>query len=137
MAAVASDRLVHQRRLRGARPAALAELALAAARTSYAPYSRDRSGVALSARYPNGTLATFSGGIIESVAYNPTLPPLQVALAAMLAGGLRDWGRIEAAVLAEPPLPRLTSYAPTTVDTLQSIAPGARLSVVHTHTHTT
>ena len=41
------------------------------------------------------------GGVIESVAYNPTLPPLQVALAALLSRGVRDWGLIEEAVLVE------------------------------------
>ena len=125
-------------RLRGVRviaapltpPATLMALAFEAARTSYAPYSRDRSGVALSARCANGSVALFHGGVIESVAYNPTLPPLQVALAAMLAGGLRDFSAIEDAVLAEAPQPRVTGFGSAMAEVLRAIAPSARLYVV-------
>ena len=95
---------------------ALQQEAWSTAALSYAPYTGRRAGVALRARtHANSSSGdrrsggnsadartiVVGGGVIESVAYNPTLPPLQVALAALLSRGVRDWGLIEEAVLVE------------------------------------
>jgi cytidine deaminase len=55
---------------------ALGQAALAAARASYAPYTRAHAGVAL--QTADGTIVT--GRYAESAAYNPSLPALQSAL---------------------------------------------------------
>ena len=46
-------------------------------------------------------LAISAGGVIESAAYNPSLPPLQAALVAAVAAGMAGWGAVRAAVLVE------------------------------------
>src|SRR5262249_1014291 len=51
-------------------------LALAAASSSYAPYTKAYSGVAI--RCADGSLHT--GSYIENAAFNPSLAPLEVAL---------------------------------------------------------
>ncbi|HXY15977.1 MAG TPA: cytidine deaminase [Terriglobales bacterium] len=62
----------------------LTRAALDAARKSYAPYTKAHSGVAVGTR--SGRI--FRGAYIENAAYNPSLPPLQAALSALiLAGG--------------------------------------------------
>jgi cytidine deaminase len=57
----------------------LAMSALAAANNSYAPYTGTFSGVALE----TGNGMTFTGRDAENAAYNPSLMPLQSALAHM------------------------------------------------------
>ncbi|HEX7153294.1 MAG TPA: cytidine deaminase [Thermoanaerobaculia bacterium] len=75
---------------------ALAVAALAAANLSYAPYSKNFSGVAL--RTKDGTVAV--GAYAENAAFNPSMSPLEVALSRLnLAGG--DFAGIERAVLVE------------------------------------
>jgi cytidine deaminase len=65
----------------------LAQAALAAARRSYAPYSKSYAGVAL--RASDGTIA--SGAYAENAAFNPSMSPLEVALSQLnLAGGAFD-----------------------------------------------
>lgn len=74
----------------------LVALALAAADRSSAPYSGALAGVAVVCT--NGQ--RFDGAVAESVAYNPTLAPMQAALIAAHHGGA--WlGAIERAVLVE------------------------------------
>lgn len=51
-----------------------------AARRSWAPYSKSPSGVALQAK--SGRI--FAGSYIENVAFNPSLPPFETALAALI-----------------------------------------------------
>ena len=68
--------------------------ALAAARRSYAPYSKSYAGVAV--RTSDGITA--SGAYAENAAFNPSISPLEVALSQLnLAGGVFE--RIEDAVL--------------------------------------
>jgi cytidine deaminase len=102
--------------------AAAAAAALAAARGCYAPYSRCPAGVALIME--DG--AVFSGGYIESAAYNPSLPPLQAALVAAAAAGRPHLGGVRAAVLVEA-ADGLVRHGPTTRVALAAIAPGAEL----------
>jgi cytidine deaminase len=73
---------------------ALTLAALAAARRSYAPYSKSYAGVAV--RTSDGTIA--SGAYAENAAFNPSMSPLEVALSQLnLAGSA--FGTIEDAVL--------------------------------------
>ena len=76
----------------------LAAAGLAAANTSYAPYTRAYAGVAL--RLRDGMVLT--GRYAECAAYNPSLPALQAALVA-LALRRADAASIVDAVLAESP----------------------------------
>lgn len=79
----------------GAESDPLTLAAVAAARRSYAPYSKSYAGVAI--RTADGTIA--SGAYAENAAFNPSMSPLEVALSQLnLAGGAFD--TIEDAVLA-------------------------------------
>jgi len=64
-------------------PTPLVDIALQAATCSYAPYSGAVSAVAVQLR--SGEV--FSGFYIENCAYNPSMPPLQAALIAMVGQG--------------------------------------------------
>lgn len=61
----------------------LKQAALDAAAKSYAPYSNSPSGFAILMN--SGRI--HSGSYIESVAYNPSLPPLQAALVSLVQSG--------------------------------------------------
>ncbi|HLT37352.1 MAG TPA: cytidine deaminase [Enhygromyxa sp.] len=74
----------------------LVAMALAAADRSSAPYSGAYSGVAVE----TADGQRFAGAVAESVAYNPTLAPMQAALIAAHHGGGR-LEQIERAVLVE------------------------------------
>jgi len=101
----------------------LASAALSAARRSYAPYSRSHSGVAITAR---GRI--FRGSYIENAAFNPSLPPLQTALAALIVAG-GDYSGITRVVLAEVE-GAVISQRDVTEAALSTIAPKAELRVV-------
>lgn len=77
--------------------ARLEAVAFEAADRSHAPYTNCPSGVALLTK--NGKV--FSGSYMESVAYNPSLPPLQAALVAFVAGDGGSYEDIVEAVLVE------------------------------------
>ncbi len=70
--------------------------ALDAARKAYAPYSTSPSGVAI--RSSKGRI--YRGSYIENVAFNPSLSPLQIALAQMIAAG-EQYSMISQATLVE------------------------------------
>lgn len=57
--------------------------ALAEAVGSYSPYSRCPAGVAIVTAEGD----VYSGGYVESAAYNPSLPPLQTAIIDAVIGG--------------------------------------------------
>jgi cytidine deaminase len=59
---------------------------------SYCPYTRLPSGVALA----TASGAVYGGRYVESAAYNPSLPPLQSALAAAVIGGLPEYRQVSA-----------------------------------------
>nr|WP_086937994.1 cytidine deaminase [Thaumasiovibrio occultus] len=61
----------------------LVKAALEAAALSHAPYSKNLSGIALQTR--NGNI--YTGRYAENAAFNPSLPPLQVALIQMNMAG--------------------------------------------------
>ena len=77
-------------------PDPLAALALAAADRSNAPYSGALAAVAV--ELVDGS--RFAGALAESVAYNPSLGPMQAALIVAHHGGA-DLGQIRDAVLVE------------------------------------
>jgi len=70
--------------------------ALSAACISYAPYTKAHSGVAI--QLTDGSL--HSGAYIENAAFNPSLPPLQVALVSVL-NAHKTFEQIASAVLVE------------------------------------
>lgn len=97
--------------------------ALDAAKKSYAPYSKSPSGIAL--RSSSGRI--YRGSYIENVAFNPSLSPLQVALAALIAGG-ESYPAIQAVTLVEVQGAKI-SQRPVTETVLAAIAPEVKLRV--------
>ena len=98
--------------------------ALAAARKSYAPYTKAYSGVAI------GTKAAhvYKGSYIENAAFNPSLSPFQVALAALIVAG-GDSSSIATVVLLEVE-GAVISQKSFTEAALSAVAPAATLRVV-------
>ena len=74
----------------------VAQAARYAAANSYTPYTNSPSGVAVRSRRGN----VYRGSYIENSAYNPSLPPLQVALVAMTLAN-EDFSEIAEVVLSE------------------------------------
>jgi len=74
----------------------VAQAARYAAANAYAPYTNSPSGVAIRSRRGN----VYRGSYIENAAFNPSLPPLQVALVAMAMAN-EDFSDIAEVVLAE------------------------------------
>lgn len=89
-------------------PDDLAIAALEMARRSYAPYSGNWCGVAVETADSRIVAAPY----LENVAFNPSLPPLQGALAAMRMRRL-DWSSIRRALLVET-AGSLCSHEPAT-----------------------
>lgn len=108
----------------GASAPPLAMAALDAARKSYAPYSKSPSGVALQST----TGRMYRGSYIENVAFNPSLSPLQTALAAMIVAG-EDYPKISGATLVEVTGAKISQKAVTEA-VLAAIAPNIKLQVV-------
>jgi len=104
-----------------AAPKALAAAALAAANAAYAPYSGDPSGVAL--RTKDGKI--YAGSAVESVAFNPSLPPLQAAFVVLLSAG-RSYADIADAALVQKRGAK-ADHAEVTRAVLKSVAPDAGL----------
>lgn len=75
----------------------LAEAALQAANASYAPYSSSYSGVALRVR--DG--ATYTGGVAENAAFNPSLSPMEAAIVTLVIRGGQSYADITDAALVE------------------------------------
>jgi cytidine deaminase len=94
-----------------------------AAKKSYAPYSKSPAGVAI--QCAGGRI--YSGSYIENVAFNPSLSPLQVALAAMIAAGER-YSAVSACTLVELQDAKI-SQARVTETVLGVIAPSVKLKV--------
>ncbi len=87
---------------------AAAEAAFKAASACHAPHTHCPAGVGLvwegraGGGGVEGAAAVSAGGVIESAAYNPTLPPLQAALVGAVVGGMAGgYGGVKAAVLVE------------------------------------
>ncbi len=97
--------------------------ALDAARRAYSPYTNSPSGVAL--RTSDGRL--FVGSYIENAAFNPSLPPLQAALAGLFASG-QEPAAISKAILVELEGAKISQLSAARA-TLSSLAPAVRLEV--------
>ena len=95
--------------------------ALEAARKAYAPYSTSPSGVAI--RTANNRI--YRGSYIENVAFNPSLSPLQIALAQMIAAG-QQYSAIAGVTLVEVHGAKISQKA-VTETVLGAIAPGVKL----------
>ena len=79
-----------------------------AAARAYAPYTNSPSGVAIRSR--GGKI--YIGSYIENAAFNPSLPPLQVALVAMALAN-ENFGDIAEVVLAEASNNAITQLSAT------------------------
>ncbi len=99
----------------------LVKAAWEAACGAYSPYTNSPSGVALTTE--SGRI--FAGSYIENAAFNPSLPPLETALAGYFAAG-SGAGEIQRAVLVESPRGGI-SHEVTTRSVLAAIAPAAKL----------
>ncbi|MBA5762991.1 cytidine deaminase [Vibrio sp. 404] len=96
--------------------------ALTALNRSHAPYTRNLSGVAI--KLSNGSL--YQGGYAENAAFNPSLPPLQVALCQILLAG-HTFDAIESAALVEMSNGSISHLADTQA-TLEVINPDIPLT---------
>ena len=102
----------------------LVQLACQAANRAHAPYTKNFSGVALKAK--DGK--TFIGMYAENAAFNPSLPPLQVALINMNMAGY-PLSEIEEAALVEK-ADSTISHLSDTQTTLEALNPDIPLSYV-------
>ena len=100
-----------------------AEALLAAGRKAHSPYSRCPGAVVLEMK--DGTLLT--GASIESVAFNPTIQPLQAALVDLLAHGF-TYDDLRSVSLGTV-LGGAVDYSATTRELLEKVAPDARLNI--------
>lgn len=100
-------------------PAAL----LATGQRAWAPYSACPGALLLD--LADG--AQFTGGSVESVAFNPTIQPVQAALIEVIAAG-RDPQEITAAALGTV-TGGAVDYTRSTAELLALVAPDARLTV--------
>jgi len=98
--------------------------ALDAARKSYAPYTKAYSGVAIGIRSGR----TYRGGYIENADYNPSLPPLQTALVALITAG-ENYSAISEVVLVEVEGAPISQKSAAEA-VLSAIAPAVKLRVV-------
>lgn len=99
-------------------------LAIEALNTSHAPYTKNYAGVAL--RLNDGWVA--QGSYAENAAYNPSLPPLQVALNLVRLSGY-EFDEISHAALAEVAHAPISHLAETQ-STLEMIHPDIPLEYV-------
>ena len=83
--------------------------ALAAANSSYAPYTFDYAGVALKTR--DGSI--FTGSVAENAAYNPSMSPLEAAVVSLVISGGKSYDDIVDAVLVEAAVSKSSQVAAT------------------------
>jgi cytidine deaminase len=102
----------------------VAQAARYAAANAYAPYTNSPSGVAIRSRRGN----VYRGSYIENSAYNPSLPPLQVALAAMALAN-EDFNDIAEVVLSEAANNSISQLS-ATKSVLAGIAPRAEFRLL-------
>jgi len=102
----------------------VAQAARYAAANAYAPYSNSPSGVAIRSRRGN----VYCGSYIENAAFNPSLPPLQVALVAMTLAN-EEFSEIAEVVLAEAANNSISQLS-ATKSLLAAIAPRAEFRLL-------
>ncbi|WP_394247071.1 cytidine deaminase [Vibrio profundi] len=113
-------KLDHQYRSEDSNPLVLK--ALSGLNVSHAPYTKNLSGVAL--ELASGEC--FVGSYAENAAFNPSLPPLQVALIQLRLAG-HDFNEIENAALVEMSEGSISHLADTQ-STLEAINPDIPVS---------
>jgi cytidine deaminase len=101
-------------------------VALAAANASYAPYSGGFAGVALTTR----SGAIYAGRYAENAAYNPSMLPLESALAMWSLCGATDDAPVAATLVERE---SLASQEDATRAVLRSVAPNAPLRVLRAY----
>ncbi|MCA2017991.1 cytidine deaminase [Vibrio tritonius] len=99
----------------------LVQLGVQALNRSHAPYTQNFSGVSLA----TSTGHRYSGAYAENAAFNPSLPPLQVALVQLRMGG-DEFSSITQAALAEMATASISHLA-CTQSTLDAINPDIEL----------
>ncbi|EJG1858360.1 cytidine deaminase [Vibrio parahaemolyticus] len=104
---------------------ALIQQAVEAMNMSHAPYTNNLSGLAL--ELANGRV--FKGAYAENAAFNPSLPPLQVALIQVLLAG-ETFDSIKAAALVENSKGKISHLADTQ-STLEALNPDIPVSFVN------
>ncbi|EGQ8100345.1 cytidine deaminase [Vibrio parahaemolyticus] len=104
---------------------ALIQQAVEAMNMSHAPYTNNLSGLAL--ELTNGRV--FKGAYAENAAFNPSLPPLQVALIQVLLAG-ETFDSIKAAALVENSKGKISHLADTQ-STLEALNPDIPVSFVN------
>ncbi|OXD47437.1 cytidine deaminase [Vibrio parahaemolyticus] len=104
---------------------ALIQQAVEAMNMSHAPYTNNLSGLAL--ELANGRV--FKGAYAENAAFNPSLPPLQVALVQVLLAG-ETFDSIKAAALVEKSKGKISHLADTQ-STLEALNPDIPVSFVN------
>ncbi len=104
-------------------PAAIASRLLATGRAAHAPYSKCPAGVVLA--LADGKMV--AGFAIESVAFNPTMGPLQAALIELVAHGYGPADIAQAALVTK--IGGAVDYSHSTTELLGRIAPSAPLTI--------
>ncbi|EJG0042676.1 cytidine deaminase [Vibrio parahaemolyticus] len=104
---------------------ALIQQAVEAMNMSHAPYTNNLSGLSL--ELANGRV--FKGAYAENAAFNPSLPPLQVALIQVLLAG-ETFDSIKAAALVENSKGKISHLADTQ-STLEALNPDIPVSFVN------
>jgi cytidine deaminase len=103
------------------------EAALAAANTSYAPYTFGYAGVAL--KTTDGSI--FTGSVAENAAFNPSMSPLEAAVVSLIISGSKTYSDIIDAVLVEAADSKASQSA-ATLAIFEAISPVA-LRIFHSH----
>ncbi len=102
---------------------ALVLAALDAAQRSYSPYTLSLSGIAISTRDSR----VFTGSYIENAAFNPSLPPLEAALAGLFAAR-KNADEVVRAVLVQDSKAKISQESAVRA-ALSSLSPGAKIEV--------
>lgn len=105
-------------------PELIAERLLFAGQRAHAPYSKCPGAVVLALRDGN----MVSGFAIESVAFNPTMGPLQAAMIDLIAHGYEAADIAQAALVTR--LGGNVDYSLSVAELLARVAPSAPLSIV-------
>jgi cytidine deaminase len=107
----------------------MAAKALEEANRSYAQYSKCPSGICISDQEGN----LYSGGVVESAAYNPTVSPLHAALVNGLIKGLKGWEEISHVLLVESATASV-KHEHMVKEVLKHICPQATFSILSAET---
>ncbi|MFP5236435.1 MAG: cytidine deaminase [Acidobacteriota bacterium] len=103
------------------------DAALAAANSSYAPYTSSYAGVALKTR--DGGI--FSGSVAENAAFNPSMSPLEAAVVSLIIQGGKSYSDIVDAVLVEAAHAKASQVAATRAVLAAITSVPLRIHVAH------